>query len=428
MCLGAPGLAREDERRFALRVLEGILGGTSSSRLFQEVRERRGLAYSVFSFSNLYAHAGEVGLYVGTRPDNLAEALAVVAAELERLVEDPASEEELVRSRENLKGRVVLGMESTGARMSRLGTSLLHEMPILGVNEMLARIDAVGIEDLRELARELFAPERMSAVGIGPERERMLEALEPLGLEPSADCERRGRGQGGRRRMIRVVVSGAEGRMGRTVCEAVAGAPDMELSGRADPLLGTSLSGARWARPTWWSTSPPPTSRSRTRSRACAPGVHVVIGTTGFDPAPLAGGASAGPRAPRQRADRAQLRDRGGADDALRRRGGPLSCRRPRSSSCTTTPSSTPPAARPRSRPSGWPKPAAVPAPPIHSVRLPGLVAHQEVILGDLGQTLSIRHDSISRESFMPGVLLAVRRVGELETSPVVGLENLLFA
>ncbi len=187
VCLGAPGLARRDERRFALRVLEGILGGTSSSRLFQEVRERRGLAYAVFSFSNLYLQAGEVGLYVGTRPDKLAEAMAVVAAELERLVEDPASEEELVRSRENLKGRVVLGMESTGARMSRLGTSLLHEMPILSVNEMLARIDAVGIEDLRELARELFAPERMSVVGIGPERGHMLAALEPLSLGASAD-------------------------------------------------------------------------------------------------------------------------------------------------------------------------------------------------------------------------------------------------
>ena len=80
VCLGGAGIARDDERRFALRVLEGVLGGTSSSRLFQEVRERRGLAYSVFCFSNLYAHTGEVGLYVGTRPDNLSEALAVVAA------------------------------------------------------------------------------------------------------------------------------------------------------------------------------------------------------------------------------------------------------------------------------------------------------------------------------------------------------------
>ncbi|HTQ67265.1 MAG TPA: pitrilysin family protein [Solirubrobacteraceae bacterium] len=182
VCLGAHGLAREDERRFALRVLEGILGGTSSSRLFQEVRERRGLAYAIFSFSNLYAHAGEVGLYVGTRPDNLGEALRVVAAELERLVEDPASEQELVRSRENLKGRVVLGMESTGARMSRLGSSLLHGMPILSVDEMIARIDAVELDDLRALAGELFTPERMSVVGIGPERERMLDALAPLSL------------------------------------------------------------------------------------------------------------------------------------------------------------------------------------------------------------------------------------------------------
>ncbi len=129
-------------------------------RLFQEIRERRGLAYSVFSFSNLYAHTGEVGLYVGTRPDNIREALSVVAAELERCVEDPASEEELVRSRENLKGRVVLGMESTGARMSRLGASLLNEMPILSVNEMIERIDAVEIEAVRALAGELFAPER----------------------------------------------------------------------------------------------------------------------------------------------------------------------------------------------------------------------------------------------------------------------------
>ncbi len=183
VCVGGHGLAREDERRFALRVLEGILGGTSSSRLFQEVRERRGLAYSVFSFSNLYAHAGEVGVYVGTRPDNLGEAIAVVASELERLVEDPATEEELVRSRENLKGRVVLGMESTGARMSRLGSSLLHGMPILGIDEMVARIDAVELDDLRGLAGELFAPDRMSAVGIGPDRERMLQALEPLGLQ-----------------------------------------------------------------------------------------------------------------------------------------------------------------------------------------------------------------------------------------------------
>ena len=147
MCIGGGGIAHDDNRRFALRVLEGVLGGTSSSRIFQEVRERRGLAYSVFCFSNLYAHTGEVGLYLGTRDKNLGEALSVVAGELARCVEDPADERELTRSRENLKGRVVLSLESTAARMSRLGASELHGLPILSVDEVIERIDAVGISE-----------------------------------------------------------------------------------------------------------------------------------------------------------------------------------------------------------------------------------------------------------------------------------------
>jgi predicted Zn-dependent peptidase len=181
VCLGGPAMARDDERRFALRVLEGVLGGTSSSRLFQEVRERRGLAYSVFSFSNLYAHTGDVGIYVGTRPDNLKAALEVLATELRRCVEDPASEEELVRSRENLKGRMVLGLESTGARMSRLGASVLNGLPILSLDEMIERIDAVGIAELKELASALFDPRQLSVAGVGPAEDAFQEALEPLG-------------------------------------------------------------------------------------------------------------------------------------------------------------------------------------------------------------------------------------------------------
>jgi predicted Zn-dependent peptidase len=181
VCLGGPGVARHDERRFALRVLEGVLGGTSSSRLFQEVRERRGLAYSVFTFSNLFANTGEIGLYVGTRPENLEEALGVIAAELRRCVEEPATEEEIVRSRENLKGRVVLGMESTGARMSRLGGSVLAGLPILSMNEMLERIDAVELDQLRELAAELFEPSRLSVAGVGPAEADFRSAIEPLG-------------------------------------------------------------------------------------------------------------------------------------------------------------------------------------------------------------------------------------------------------
>jgi predicted Zn-dependent peptidase len=180
VCVGGAGIARDDERRFALRVLEGVLGGTSSSRLFQEIRERRGLAYSVFSYSNLYAHTGEIGLYVGTRPDNLAEALAVVAAELERCVEDPASEEELTRSRENLKGRVVLALESTGARMSRLGSSVMNDLPILSVDDMIERIDSVTIEQVREIAAQLFAPAQLSVAGVGPDEQSFRTAIEPL--------------------------------------------------------------------------------------------------------------------------------------------------------------------------------------------------------------------------------------------------------
>jgi predicted Zn-dependent peptidase len=183
VCLGGRGIPRHDERRFALRVLEGVLGGTSSSRLFQEVRERRGLAYSVFSFSNLHACVGEVGIYVGTRPENLVEAMHTIAAELQRLVENPASAKELERSRENVKGRMVLSLESTAARMNRLGSSLLADLPILSVDEIVDRLDAVTLDDLRELAQELFVSEQLSVAGVGTDEslfERSLQALEPV--------------------------------------------------------------------------------------------------------------------------------------------------------------------------------------------------------------------------------------------------------
>jgi predicted Zn-dependent peptidase len=180
VCLGAPGLTRDDERRFALRVLDNILGGTSSSRLFQEVREKRGLAYSVYSFQSLYAGSGQIGLYLGTRPDNVARALRVVADELDRFREDPATDDELARSKENVKGRVLLALESTTARMNRLGSSVLAGIPLLSVDEVEARIDAVTVEDLQALSGELLAPERLSAAGIGADEVAFRAALEPL--------------------------------------------------------------------------------------------------------------------------------------------------------------------------------------------------------------------------------------------------------
>ncbi len=185
LCLGGRGMAHDDERRFALRVLDNVLGGGASSRLFQEVRERRGLAYSVFSFSNLYSATGEVGLYVGTRPENLAEALKVIAAELERFVREPADAQELERSRENAKGRLALSLESTAARMNRLGASVLNDLPILSVEEIIARIDAVTADDLRGLAGELFRGQELSVAAIGPDEGALLGALAPLELEPA---------------------------------------------------------------------------------------------------------------------------------------------------------------------------------------------------------------------------------------------------
>jgi predicted Zn-dependent peptidase len=177
VCLGGPGLARDDERRFALRVLDNVFGGTSSSRLFQEVRERRGLAYAVYSFTSAYQDTGQVGLYIGTRPDNIREALAVVGAELARLREEPATPEELDRAKENLKGRVALALESTSARMNRLGSEILAGMPLLSLDETVERIDAVSLEDLSALVEELWAPDRLSAAGIGPDEGRFEEAL-----------------------------------------------------------------------------------------------------------------------------------------------------------------------------------------------------------------------------------------------------------
>ena len=140
VCLGAVGLPRGDDRRFASRVLDAIFGGLSSSRLFQAVREERGLAYSVYSFAGQYADTGQIGLYVGTRPDKVGEAMDVVGEELARLREQPATEEELERARENVKARVVLALESTGARMNRLGASLLFGLPLLEADEVMATL------------------------------------------------------------------------------------------------------------------------------------------------------------------------------------------------------------------------------------------------------------------------------------------------
>ena len=223
--------------------------------------------------------------------------------------------------------------------------------------------------------------------------------------------------------MIRVAVAGAAGRMGQAVCAAVEGAQDMLLTGRADPTLDTTLAQVLGDADVVVDFTRPEVALANARE-CIRVGVHVVIGTTGFDLEELRRACAAEPRANVLVAPNfaigAVLMMRFAAEAARHMaKAEIIELHHDRK---LDAPSGT--AARTAmlmAAASGGPEP------PIHSVRLPGLVAHQEVILGDLGQTLSIRHDSIDRESFMPGVLLAVRRIAELPQSPTVGLEHLLF-
>jgi predicted Zn-dependent peptidase len=180
ICFGGEGIARADERRFALAVLDAIFGGSTSSRLFREVREKRGLAYAVGSYTEQYIDRGMVAMYVGTRADNVAEACEIIGRELAQLGADGVSAEELDRAKEHVKGRMVLGLESSGARMARVARSILFDVPLLTLDEMLARVDAVTSDDLARLTADLYEPGRLSAACIGPEEERFRAAVESV--------------------------------------------------------------------------------------------------------------------------------------------------------------------------------------------------------------------------------------------------------
>jgi 4-hydroxy-tetrahydrodipicolinate reductase len=218
---------------------------------------------------------------------------------------------------------------------------------------------------------------------------------------------------------IRVAVAGAAGRMGNTVCRAVEGADDLELTGRADPALGTSVADVLADADVLVDFTVPGTALENAR-QAVAVGVHVVIGTTGFDLDELRGLDGANIFVAPNFAIGAVLMMRFAAQAATHMAKAEIielhhdrKLDKPSGTAART--------AELMAKAAGGDRKV-----PIHSVRLPGLVAHQEVILGDVGQTLTIRHDSIDRESFMPGVLLAIRRVPGLTESPVVGLERLL--
>ena len=146
-----------------------MLGGTASSRLFQEIRERRGMAYSVYSYHSAFAECGQVGVYVGTRPENLEECLSIVRAETAALGAGDLRPGELERAKRHLTGRLLLALESTSSRMSRLGKNLISDTEILELDEVSARVEAVTPEQIASLASRLWTPEHLSAAGIGPD-------------------------------------------------------------------------------------------------------------------------------------------------------------------------------------------------------------------------------------------------------------------
>jgi predicted Zn-dependent peptidase len=183
VCLAAPGISRSDRRRFAASLLDGILGGSASSRLFQEIREKRGMAYAVYSFASQYTDTGQIGIYIGTREENLRECLEIARGEIEDVAAGNLRPDELERAKANLKGRIMLSMESTSNRMSRLGKSLITDTELVSIERIIAEIEAVEAEEIAELAGVLLAPEKLSAAGIGPSERRFMSAVQRVNPE-----------------------------------------------------------------------------------------------------------------------------------------------------------------------------------------------------------------------------------------------------
>jgi predicted Zn-dependent peptidase len=180
VCIGGIGVCRSDRRRFAASLLDSMLGGSASSRLFQEIREQRGMAYSVYTYASQYADTGTVGVYLGTREDNLEECMRIIADQFRRVGDGDIGETELARARENLKGRIMLAMESTSNRASRLGKSVITDTELLSLDRICAEIDAVDTETIAALGRQLFAAGQLSVAGIGPSEERFAAATAQL--------------------------------------------------------------------------------------------------------------------------------------------------------------------------------------------------------------------------------------------------------
>ena len=374
VCLAAPGISRSDRRRFAASLLDAILGGSASSRLFQEIREKRGMAYAVYSFVSQYTDTGQIGVYLGTREDNLADALAITAEQIADIAGGNLPASELERAKENLKGRILLSMESTSTRMNRLGKSLITDSELLSLDRIVAEIDAVeasvGLRAGRGAARVRAAVGRVHR----PER----------GAVP-----RSARAHHARRSRARRERPPQRPRAARSARCSVRGS-----------RRPATRSSTRSPTPRRWSTS-----RARTRSlanvRAAVDGGRAVrrrhdgLGHRGvvatrrvavFYAPNFAIGAVLMMRFAAEAssyigsAEIVELHHADQARRAVRHREGD------RGAHGTATCRSTRCGCR-------------------------GSYAHQEVILGGAGETLTIRHDTTSREAYTPGVLLALEKL-----------------
>jgi predicted Zn-dependent peptidase len=168
VAMGSLGLPAKSEDRFAMSALNNVLGGGMSSRLFQEVREKRGLAYAVYSYHQGYSDAGAAKMYVGSTTGNVEEAVEVISEQLDKIREEPVSDEELQRTKEQLKSSTILALESTAARMTRVGRSIITGSELLTPEEISARIDLVTASDIQRLAGDHLKLENMYLAAVGP--------------------------------------------------------------------------------------------------------------------------------------------------------------------------------------------------------------------------------------------------------------------